>query len=85
MYPNDIRNTSMRQMFLPTRANGAWRKCEIDDKIWQMNMDLDDFLHFFVPSDKAVPPSKARNPFNVPVGGREIDMYEPLVCDVQGP
>ncbi|EPT01867.1 hypothetical protein FOMPIDRAFT_1161088 [Fomitopsis schrenkii] len=64
------------------RNMDAW-KCEIDDKIWQMNMDLDDFLHFFVPSDKALPPSKARDPFNVPVGGQEIDMYEPLCAGLK--
>ena len=71
---NDGKQSSQRNM-------DAW-KCEIDDKIWQMNMDIHDFLHYFVPSDKSLPPLKARDPFDVPVGGREIDMYEPLVCDL---
>ena len=60
----------------------AAQKCEIDDKIRRMNVGIREFLHDFVPSDKVLPPLKVKDSFDVPVGGQEADMYEPLVRDL---
>lgn len=57
----------------------AWRS-EVEGKIVEMDIDIQLFLSYFMPSVAAMPPSQAVEPFHVPVGGKESDMYEPLVC-----
>lgn len=56
-------------------------KCELDDKIWTVMMPVKEYLSKVVPCNEALPDLQAIHPFDVPTGGREIDMYEPMVCN----
>ncbi|KAH9830629.1 uncharacterized protein C8Q71DRAFT_842521, partial [Rhodofomes roseus] len=57
----------------------GWRS-EVEGKIVEMDIDIQLFLSYFMPSVAEMPPSQAADPFHVPVGGKETDMYKPL-CD----
>ncbi|TFY63347.1 hypothetical protein EVJ58_g3299 [Rhodofomes roseus] len=57
----------------------GWRS-EVEGKIVEMDIDIELFLSYFMPSVAEMPPSQAADPFHVPVGGKETDMYKPL-CD----
>ncbi|KAI0713081.1 hypothetical protein C8Q72DRAFT_777872, partial [Fomitopsis betulina] len=55
-------------------------KCELDDKIWTVMMPVKEYLSKVVPCNEELPDLQAIHPFDVPTGGREIDMYEPMLA-----
>lgn len=71
LYAKDAKQSSERNM-------RGWNR-EIDDKIWTVMMPVTEFLAKLVPCNVEPPPLEAQHPFDVPTGGRELDMYEPLV------